>query len=137
MYHVEFTNSCRYFIKGIDQYDTNKLFGVGYFPHHHKESARFGWRYGRKGCILISAYCYVNGARVEKNICSVPINTEVEMYLHVSKHAYQFFVVDGDKSLGAAEIGKSHDKKWGYPLGLYFGGNKTAPHCITVKMKSL
>ena len=42
---VTFHRSCAYMLPDGDQLDVNKLFGVGYFPHHHKDSARFGWNY--------------------------------------------------------------------------------------------
>jgi len=45
---VTFTESCRYDLKTADQLDVNKLCGIGYLPGHHKESARFGWRYNKE-----------------------------------------------------------------------------------------
>jgi hypothetical protein len=32
-------------------------------------------------------------------------------------------------------VGHDHNKKLGYRLGLYFGGNATAPHVMRVEIK--
>jgi hypothetical protein len=34
---VIFHDSCRYYLAGEDQYDVNKLFGLGYLWHHHTD----------------------------------------------------------------------------------------------------
>ena len=42
---VYFDLSAKYDLPGdADDEDVNKLFGFGFFPSHHIESARFGWR---------------------------------------------------------------------------------------------
>lgn len=117
--------------------DTNKLFGVGYFWHHHKDSARFGWRCDGNR-FIISAYCYVNGARVIKELCSLVANRTYVMELKVLSDKYHFKVSDAEQpaiTYSEDNITRYHQKKWSYPLGLYFGGDMKAPHDIIVKIK--
>ena len=37
-FRVSFDQSCKYQLADDDQLDINKLFGVGYFPNHHKDT---------------------------------------------------------------------------------------------------
>jgi hypothetical protein len=133
---VQFTDSCRYELAGADIWDTNKLYGVGYLPHHHKDSARFGWLYF-EGKIYLNAYCHVNGQRHIQEICAVEIGKRYRLHLYVSKTTYFFWVVDHatQNTIGEVNIKRGRRGRIGYLLGLYFGGNKKAPHNITVNLK--
>lgn len=136
---VKFDQSCAYNLKDADQYDTNKLFGVGFF-FHHTYSARFGWRYDlQSGKIVISAYCYVKGERVEIDLCVVRLEKWVRCYLYVGKDHYFFSVVDNatQTTIATRSVNKGHRRQFSYPLGCYFGGNKTAPHTMKIQMQSL
>ena len=54
-----------------DHLDVNKLFGMSY-GFHHKNSARFGWRWDlEKNLVEILGYTYVNGVRSHRHICFV------------------------------------------------------------------
>lgn len=137
---VSFSFNCKYDLKSKDQHDTNKLFGIGYFPNHHKESARFGWRYDNAvNRFVISAYCYVSGKRVIEQICSVVANHRYKIQLDIFKDHYLFIVSDFETPVvyGSKMIPFKHKKKFGFPLGLYFGGNNPAPHEMTIEMKKL
>jgi hypothetical protein len=132
---VRFDESCRYDLQNDDQYDINKLVGVGYLPGHHTDSARFGWRYlkGRK-CIDLQAYCYISGARMTQHICYLEIGRKYRLQLNVTKLAYVFDVydVEADKSVGGCAMPHYHGKSLQYRLGPWFGGNNTAPHNISI-----
>lgn len=134
-YRVSFDTSAKYFI-GQDQDDTNKLFGIGFFPHHHKESARFGWRYNENlNRIEILAYCYVNGNRIIDLITTVPFHVSHKMELLISKRNFVFTVY---KELPMVlVIEHNRHKKIGYRLGCFFGGNQPAPQTITIEMKKV
>lgn len=127
---VTFTPSCRYDI-GEDQKDWNKLFGVGFFPHHHKKSYRFAWRYDPEyDVIQIGAYWYIDGERRASVIDVVGINKPVKLMLDY----------DGDVALWRVNgnVCWAILGDWpciGYKLGPYFGGNQTAPHDIIIKMQ--
>lgn len=134
-YRVCFDQSCKYDLGGEDQLDINKLFGIGYFPNHHKNSARFGWRYNvDTNKIELFAYCYVDGVRVTDHITSIPLNVVVTLQLNITKDFYHFIVVK-DSFDTRTPIQHSNKRNIGYPLGIYFGGNKPTPHKIKIKLK--
>lgn len=137
---VKFGESCKYDLQNDDQFDTNKLIGVGYLPHHHKNSARFGWRYWtERKEIELSAYCYVNGRRVIQHICFCEIGKEYHLEFNVLKNWYQFFVYHNGElhHFGSTAVRHNHNKKLQYGLWPYFGGNQVAPHQIKIELKRL
>lgn len=132
---VNFNESCRYNFGNEDQFDTNKLVGIGYLPGHHIDSARFGWRYDtEKGMIELSAYCYLSGRRIIKTVGYCKIGQEYNIDLYVSEWAYYFSLVEADVTIGETEIVHAHNKRLKYRLGPYFGGNKKTPHDITIEL---
>lgn len=135
---VKFTDSCRYDLGNEDQFDTNKLVGIGYLPGHHKDSARFGWRYwtDRKE-IELTAYCYVNGRRVIQHVCFCKIGKEYRLRLQVLATCYYFDVYEAGemKSAGIVTIERGHNKHFKYRLGTYFGGNQVAPHEMKIELE--
>jgi hypothetical protein len=134
-YRVLFWKGCDYWLDGSDFMDTNKLFGVGYLPRHHMESARFGWRYDNGGNIILSAYCYVNGERIINELCKVRLYQGVTCELHIAKTFYFFNVVQDEKSIARQFVSKTHNKKFSYRLGVYFGGNQPAPQTMEIEFK--
>lgn len=137
---VQFDESCRYDLGNEDQFDTNKLIGIGYLPNHHKDSARFGWRYWPDTKqIELSAYCYVSGRRVIYHIGLVEVGKEYRLSLHVTTLAYVFSVEDIDtkKVVGGCSIQHYHTKRLQYRLGPYFGGNAASPHDMTIQINKL
>lgn len=136
-FRVTFDVSCKYDLGDEDQLDINKLFGVGYFPSHHKESARFGWRYNNDiNKVEIFAYCYVNGWRVTEFITAVPLHKSCDFQLRIRNDSYYFKVIK-DAFESSATVAHSNKRKIGYPLGVFFGGDQTAPHKIKIEMKKL
>jgi hypothetical protein len=128
MFHAD----CAYYLPGIDQMDTNKIFGIGYLWSHHADSARFGWRYnGETEKIVLSAYAYVGGERVIIDLGEVPFGKYVRLTIKVDYGKYVFYV-DGFE---ARYIEFHHKKKCGYPLGVYFGGNRLAPSTMHIDIK--
>lgn len=60
-----------------NQYDINKLYGFSdNGDHHHRFSARFGWRWS-DGALRLFAYTYNNGLRDAKELGIVPIGQDV------------------------------------------------------------
>lgn len=142
-WQVTFMPSCIYNLNGPDQDDTNKLCGIGYLPGgHHKDSARFGWRYAdKKGMIELSAYCYVDGNRVINHICFCEIGKTYRIQLRA---LYRNYVFECDeisnkylKPTGGIVVKPNHTKKLQYRLGVFFGGNQVAPHEIKIELKKL
>lgn len=121
-----------------NQGDINKLFGVSdQWSHHHKNSARFGWRYVLNGGLEIFAYLYVDGIRITKYICTIGIDRPIEFTIHMDKEGYSFIVKDRNNTYTVGHKRKRCTISLKYLLGLYFGGNETAPQTITVEMQRL
>ncbi|MBC7947753.1 MAG: hypothetical protein H7Y42_07725 [Chitinophagaceae bacterium] len=135
---VKFFFSTKYYLEGEDHADHNKLFGIGYFPGHHRESARFGWRYDQLGNrFILSAYCYVDGLRIMKDLCAVVANKPYIMRIEKYAGHYRFTVSDKveKRTIGMYHIDYRHKKKLGFRLGLFFGGNQPAPVKLTIEIK--
>lgn len=149
---VKFTASCRYDLGNADQYDINKLIGIGYArgwfrlktawwkfrKYHHKDSARFGWRYwADRKQIELWAYCYVNGRREIKQLCFCEIGKEYRLRLQVLALSYYFDVYEPSsvKAAGIVTVERNHHKRFKYRLGCYFGGQSRAPHDMTIELK--
>lgn len=140
VYKVKFTPSCAYDIGIADQLDINKLFGVGYFPHHHRNSVRFGWRYViGMDAIEILAYYYADGHRMYEHVCYVNIGTNYAFVLHILPDGHLFTVIDDDAKYIAGDLLINHVKgrNLGYTLHPSFGGNQKAPHDIYIDMKKV
>lgn len=136
-WQVQFTESCRYNLQSEDQYDTNKLCGIGYLPGHHRHSARFGWRYWNEKCwIELSAYCYVDGRRIIQHIGFLEIGKQYRITLQVTRRSYVFGAEELGKCkmLGNVVIDHNHNKKFAYRLGPFFGGNRRAPADIIIQL---
>jgi hypothetical protein len=137
---VKFSTSCAYNLGGTDQYDINKLYGVGYFPGHHTNSARYGWRYDDyTGRIELYAYCYINGKRLARGLCRMRLNKWYRLFIYISSTHYYFSVVDNanQETIAETRIEKGHNNKISYSLGAYFGGNRKAPHTMKIRMQKI
>ena len=130
-YRVAFTESCRYDI-GRDQGYINKLFGIGYFPHHHDNSVRIGWNYDIvSGKINLFAYWYAQGVKGWHYLRSVDIG-EVNYFSIQAGERDHIIDVSGRKYC-VDVAGRSV----GYLLRPYFGGNKTSPHTMIIDMQKI
>lgn len=141
-WRVMFHPSCRYDIGHPDQLDINKLVGIGYLPHHHRHSARFGWRYDKdRDRIEVMAYCYMGGKRQMQSIAFIEIGKSYRLELYVTDRTYNFYVSDDNiqffKPLGDAIVPHYHKKKLQYRLGTFFGGNRPAPHDMKIQIERI
>lgn len=138
---IIFTESCLYDLPGTeDDEDVNKLFGIGYFPGHQVNSARFGWYYdAKKFHLSLCCYCYLNGERISSVIGAASIGKAYDFSLKIKDGQYQFMVKETHTGtvVASESISTGHHKKWAYPLGLYFGGNNPAPHKMTFDISKI
>lgn len=126
---IVFHSSCRY--QPDAENDINKLWGVGYFPSHHKDSCRFGWRFNpANDKIEILSYCYVNGHRRYQHICYVDFEKPYEYSIFITSTTYQFVV--GNE---VAFEDYRHNKRLQFALGFWFGGNKPASHKMSIEIR--
>lgn len=124
-YEYKFLPSCMYVRGDNDQYDINKLHGIGYFPHHHRNSARSGWRWSEeRGCVEFFAYCYVNRKRVAQFICDVNIGDYIRVSIKSSIGTYLFIVTNYTSGRRDEILINSfkENTNFGYRLGIYVGG---------------
>lgn len=142
-YNVRFTESCKYDIGPEDQLDVNKLFGIGYFPHHHVNSVRFGWRYNpsHPEQMEILAYWYEDRDRFINSMGFVDIGKgyKYEMWMVRDDDQTIHYMKVSNSFSGSfyEEVTLNHKCDIGYLLGLYFGGNQTAPHDMVIVMEKL
>ena len=133
---VRFDNSAIYNLGNTNQGDINKLIGFSdCFSHHHKNSARLGWRWSEeKQKVEIFAYTYAKGKRAFKWINDVVLNEKFTMKIKVSKNMYYFTV--GAPGVGL-ERGCNSKSAFGYKLFPYFGGDEVAPNDVNIYVKNL
>jgi hypothetical protein len=114
-----------------DQSDINKLLGfTDCGAGVHANSARIGWRWFN-GRLEILAYCYKDGIRDDEYITSVNFNEENNYKIYIQDDQY-VFDVNGHVVSMPRSCNTSGKKYLLYP---YFGGAKSAPHDIKIKIR--
>jgi len=134
-----FTESTMYYFDDEDQHDVNKLFGFS-FGWHHNDSVRFGWRPNEDlSRMEIVGYEYLDKLRIPTiPICDVRLNRwyKYELKYNASSSQIEYSVSNDEMKFGMVHpITLKKKFNWGYKLDLYFGGNKKAPHNITIYKK--
>ncbi len=131
-FRVKFDSSAIYStIDPANQYDINKLYGFAdNEEHHHKFSARIGWRWSDNALRLFS-YIYNKGDVSYEELCAISIGKEYSCSIKITSNLY-IFSVDGVTSTMPRLSTTSKAK--GYKLFPYFGGDETAPHDITIRI---
>lgn len=134
--NVMFTDSAIYHFDDDDQYDVNKLFGFA-LGIQFNNSIRFGWRPNKElNKIEIVGYEYVDKVRVPTiPLMEVNLNQyyEYEIKYNGMFNQIEYNISDGvNKTTLIHPITLKNKVILGYRLGLYFGGNKVAPHDIVI-----
>lgn len=142
-YICKFDKSCLYNMDDNDKYDINKLCGFSTTWFHHKQSGRIGWRCldGKK--IEILTYSYNDGTReqTETDILGTVLPDQ-EFYVTIEDNEDTFIYTYQNMATPNSYV-KAVDKKqkdwflFHYLLYPYFGGNKTAPHDMSLYVKRL
>lgn len=128
------SKECLFELKEADDYDVNKIFGRSFGLDHHKDSVRIGWIPStHDGKYSLYLYWYNAGERDMKKICELDAEKEYAMRL-------DFFL-----DICCYEVFKETDvysihfvlpkRTFGQYLFPYFGGNKTAPHDMKIKIE--
>ena len=134
---VLFSKSCMYDQQPTGMTGWNKLIGLmPGFNDIHKNSARWVWRYNHGSReIDLATYTYVNTERVIVHQISTPLEQWIELYVGYDKKLTKWvYGYKGADIGGFVRCPEFKDKNFWW-LGLYFGGNSTAPHDITVHYK--
>lgn len=137
-----FLPDCMYNLGNEDQFDYNKLFGIGWGLNHHKNSYRLGWRYDVvSGKIEIAQYYYNKGVRKFNTILFVEIGKTygVKLKFLRDNNSITAYIID----LEAGVLMDSTDldyyfesvSRFSFLLFPYFGGNQTAPHDMNISIQ--
>jgi hypothetical protein len=152
-YAVLFTESARYktMLPG-NQGDINKLIGFADgFAWGKREgvgnskgwlnSARIGWRWVDAVGIVLLAYVYSNGRRIEEFLAYVDIGETFEIIIQKTAGVYQFFCwcKNAEEGYELVEIPRTTQTRniTGFKQLPYFGGDEFAPHDIEIAIKQL
>ena len=131
---VKFDNSSIYqTMIPENQYDINKLWGFSEGFSNQYNSARIGWSWNNDA-LRLYGYVYANGVRHYQEITSVTIGADITCSIKPAGNTYLFSVNGVSVSLPR---GPSTSQASGYQQYPYFGGNETAPHLITIMIRSL
>lgn len=145
-FYVMFGSSCRYNI-GIDQSDWNKLGGICLSllgPHY--ASYRLAWRWcENKQAIEIAEYYYCNGKGwYADHLAYVPCNSKHKASIKMKARDGILTVVfsitemaTGKSSQAKLHYAPNHCPRLGFGCGLYFGGNRKAPHDMEIFMSNM
>jgi hypothetical protein len=120
-----------------DQEDENKLIGFSdngqFFPH--KYGCRFGWDWDiNNKVICLSGYTYNIGIREIKELCTVPLNTEVNCSIHIMPSTYVFTVNGQNFEMNRLAHTKYARGALEYP---YIGGNSVLDHDVNILLEIL
>jgi len=116
-----------------NQYDINKLWGFTEGINNQYNSARIGWSWNNDA-LRLYGYVYANGVRHYQEITTVTIGTDITCSIKLAGNTYLFTVNGVSVSLPR---GPSATQASGYQQYPYFGGDETAPHLITIMIRSL
>jgi hypothetical protein len=133
-FEFQFDSSAIYqTVDPVNQWDVNKLFGVSDGGFHTRNSARFGWRWVDNH-LEILAFTHLNGNFYFEKICNAEIGKTYLCNLKLQKD-YEFSCID-ESNIWTKNMPRWAEAKGSrYYLWPYFGGDETAPHDITIKVR--
>jgi len=104
-------------------------------PHH--TSFRWAWRYNDiLGVFQVAPYLYNNGKQIQPISSLIyNVNKDYKFFVEIfydNVTGYVCMKYNGERELVYLFEGMGDLKKL-YRCGLYFGGNKKAPHTIVIK----
>jgi len=133
-FRVWFDSSCIYTSAlPANQYDINKLYGISEGLNHQVNSARIGWRWSDDSLRLFG-YVYKDSVRYSQEISTIPIGVPADCSIRMNGYQYDCSVNGKHVSLPRS---RNDSVATGYQLYPYFGGDETAPHLISIKIKNL
>lgn len=109
-----------------DDYDINKLCGVGFGLNHHKNSCRLGWVPDFDNENIFKLYAYVYDTNIHKHVCVEMGKFNANLIYTckiISKDNKYYFISD----IGNVEVNNNiKDSKLQFELYFYHGGDNTA-----------
>jgi len=141
---VIFKSNCEYDLKNNNQFDTNKLFGIGkwgivnFKAAHLEDSGRFGWRWDiKRHQMEIMAFSHVNSVMKFESMGFVNLEEEVFLKLKIdwNNHWYIYRMIKDDILIKEYRERFTTNKYIRTELSLYFGGDETSPHDMNIIYK--
>jgi hypothetical protein len=131
-FQVIFDESSKYTsVDPVNQADINKLYGVSDCGDHHLQSSiRIGWRWYNDS-LELHWFKHQFGDFSFGKIKSVELNEIINCTIELDEDKY-IISVDGVTKETSRSCGLNYQKYYLHP---YFGGDETAPHDITIKIK--
>jgi hypothetical protein len=128
VYHFKFHPECWWSpARNSDDYDLNKLCGIGFGTDHQKNSARLAWvpDFNVPGKIDIHGYIYdeQSSGHISKYIASVQTGVVCDGVITSNPGAYSIAV----NGTAVTMPNNNKDPNLCFKLFPYFGGNNTAP----------
>lgn len=138
-YELLFDESCEYLLNNGDQQDWNKLYGWGLGLNHQENSIRLVWRYNAiEKVIEVAPYLYIDGKRTmptKEQIVKVKIGEKIKTSIEVLDNVARV-VIESDKChISEFKFDEDASNKPLFGCWYYFGGNRKAPHDITIRYK--
>jgi hypothetical protein len=132
-FKVIFNESAIYTTKDpINQADVNKLYGVSDCGENHMQySIRFGWRYYNDSLQLLW-FKHQHSKFTFGLIKEIDTNQSYNCSIEIKDDSY-VLGVDGDYISTDRTCPHNYKRYMLYP---YFGGDETAPHDITIRIKN-
>lgn len=136
-----FDESCEYMLGSDDQYDWNKLYGWSFgVDGIHKNSIRFVWRYyPDKKYVEVAPYTYIDGKRIlptKEQIVKVKIGEKISTSIEVVDNHARLSITTDKCRFYDFHFTDCHYKVL-FGAWFYFGGNRKAPHDITIRYKNI
>lgn len=124
----------------VDQYDWSKLSGVTFSPLRTlRNTAMVGWRYNiSKDSIELIPYFHVDGQRLftDDPHLTIGINEPFEHEIHLNYSQKEITVLIKTKHGTMSQTHRFKQfRNWVVQIHPYFGGNKSAPRHIKVKVR--
>ena len=133
VYHWEviFNENCTYDLKSDDQLDWNKLVGVSQHFNPRLNSLRFVWRYNLETKLIeIGVYSEKNYVFEYKLLTTVKPTEKLNLTMYF-QGSTALLIANTQVQLVPYIL----DKNITIRCNPYFGGNRTAPHCMTLSLK--
>ena len=134
-----FDESCEYLLDNGDQYDWNKLYGWTFGALGiHNDSIRIVWRYNPiTKLIELASYYYIDGKRLYFQLATCKIGEKIKTSIEVLDNKTRITITTDKTYIKLMDFNESVKRKPLFGCGLYFGGNRTAPHNITVRYNNI
>lgn len=147
-----FDESCEYLLDNGDQYDWNKLYGWtfgGIIRRNeqgkkrftlsiHNDSLRIVWRNNPfTKLIELACYYYIDGKRYYFQLATCKIGEKIKTSIEVLDNKTRITITTDKTYMKLMDFNESVKRKPLFGCGLYFGGNRTAPHNITVRYNDI